>query len=232
MSLRLSKEGDARFLGHLDFARLIERALRRSALPVRSTQGFNPRLKVSFTEALPLGLASRGEWVTLTLDEDLAPRSVAEALRPCLPDMVRLREVRRGPAPRAPGRETFRIEIEEEPGSAADALTELLQRDTFPVEDARRGVSVDARARLARGEARGGSLVVELVAPDDRPPRPGPVVQALRHLAEQAGRRPPVFGTITKAAGPARPGGDTWADDDEADSIAVAGEDRARPAAC
>ena len=217
VALCFSKLGDARFLGHLDFGRILERALRRSGLPVRSTQGFNPRLKVSYAEALPLGMASEGEWVTLTLDEDLPPATVAEALAPCLPDLVRLRAVQRGPAPPLSGRASYRLAVVEEHGSAADALTELLQRDHFPVPDARRGLPVDARAPLAHGEARDGHLLVELVAPDDRPPRPGPVVQALRQLAEQAGRRPPVFGTITKAGGPARQEGDAWVDDAGAD---------------
>jgi len=218
MALCLSKEGDARFLGHLDFGRLLERALRRSALPVRSTQGFNPRLKVAFTDALPLGIASQGEWLTVTLDEDLDPQIVAERLRATLPENIRLVVAQRGLAPSAPDRVRYRLEIAEEPGSAADALTELLQRDQFSVEDAR-GRTVDARALLAHGEARDGHLLVDLVAVKDRPPRPAPVALALRLLAEQAGHRPPVFGAFTKAVGPARHGDDAWdADAEVADS--------------
>jgi radical SAM-linked protein len=219
MALCFSKESDARFLGHLDFSRLLERALRRSALPLRSTQGFNPRLKVAFADALPLGIASSGEWLTVTLDEDLDPALVAERLRATLPENVRLVAVQRGPAPSAPDRVRYSLELAEEPGSAADALTELLKRDHFPVEDAR-GRTVDARALLARGEARGDRLLVELVALNDRPPRPAPVALALRRLAEEAGRRPPVFGTFTKADGPARQGEDAWDDVAGADSIA------------
>jgi len=219
VALRFSKDGDARFLGHLDWSRLLERALRRSGLPVRSTQGFNPRLKVAFTDALPLGIASEGEWATVTLDEDLAPEIVVERLRPMLPETVRLVDARRGPAPRASGRVRYRLAIEEEPGSAADALTALLQRDTFPVKDARRDAPVDARALLARGEAREGHLLVELVAQNDRPPRPEPVARALRELASLAGLAPPVFGTFTKAGDAARQGEDAWADAAEAVTI-------------
>jgi radical SAM-linked protein len=224
VSLRFSKDGDARFLGHLDFSRLLERALRRSGLPLRSTQGFNPRLKVAFTDALPLGIASEGEWATVTLDEDLAPETVAERLRPMLPETVRLVEVRRGSAPRAPDRVRYRLDVAEEPGSAADALTALLQRDTFPVQDARRDAPVDARALLARGEAREGHLLVELVAQNDRPPRPEPVAQALRDLARDLGLAPPVFGTFTKAGDAARQGEDAWDVAAEADSIAALAE--------
>jgi radical SAM-linked protein len=217
MALCFSKESDARFLGHLDFSRLLERALRRSALPLRSTQGFNPRLKVAFTDALPLGLASHGEWLTVTLDKDLDPALVAERLRANLPENIRLVAAQRGPAPSAPSRVRYRLELAEEPGSAADALTELLQRDQFSVVDAR-GRTVDARALLAHGEARDGHLLVELVAVNDRPPRPAPVALALRLLAAEAGRRPPVFGTFTKADGPARQGEDAWDDVAGADS--------------
>ena len=228
VALRFSKEGDARFLSHLDVSRLLERALRRSGLPVRTTQGFNPRLRVAFTDALPLGLASEGEWATVTLDEDLAPETVTERLRPTLPETFRVVEVRRGRAPRAPDRVRYRLQVEEEPGSAADALTALLARDRFPVEDVRRGAPVDARALLAAGQARDGHLRVDLVAVNDRPPRPGPVALALRELAVQAGARPPVFGTFTKEDGPARQGDDAWDDAAVADTT---GAEAAAPAA-
>jgi radical SAM-linked protein len=38
----------ARFLAHLDAMKLWERALRRAGIPVASTEGFNPRLRIVF----------------------------------------------------------------------------------------------------------------------------------------------------------------------------------------
>jgi len=53
--LTFSKAGDLRFVGHLDLQRLIERCLRRSGLPLRYSQGFNPKVRLNLASALPLG---------------------------------------------------------------------------------------------------------------------------------------------------------------------------------
>jgi radical SAM-linked protein len=196
LSVCLSKDGDARFLGHLDFARLVERSLRRSGLPIVNTQGFNPRQKVSFTDALPVGVASEGEWITLSLNEDLAPETVEERLAPALPEGVRLVEARRGAAP-SPSRLRYRLAVEEHARSATDTLTALLNRDHFLVEDAR-GRRIDIRAALRAGQAGAGGLEVELAAENGPPPRPGLLAEALVALARETGMEPPVFGVLTK----------------------------------
>jgi uncharacterized protein (DUF2344 family) len=45
-------EGDLRFLSHHDCLRAMERLAARARLPVRYTQGFNPRIKMSIASAL------------------------------------------------------------------------------------------------------------------------------------------------------------------------------------
>ena len=42
-----SKTGMLRFIGHLDLQKLWERALRRADLPVRYSQGFNPKIHLN-----------------------------------------------------------------------------------------------------------------------------------------------------------------------------------------
>jgi radical SAM-linked protein len=220
IAICVSKDGDARYLGHLDFARLIERSLRRSGLPLMNSQGFNPRPRVSFTDALPVGVASAGEWITLMLNEDLPQETVQDRLEPALPECARLVGVRKGPAPRA-GNVAYRLDVAREPGSAFDALTALLTLDSFPVEDGRRSGSTDARAMLARGTVSAGVLTLELLAVEGRVPRPGPVLTALRALARAAGAPEPEFGVVTKLCGPARrEGDDAW--DDAAEAVKAA----------
>jgi len=196
MAVCLSKDGDARFLGHLDFARLVERSLRRSGLPIVNTQGFNPRQKVSFTDALPVGVASEGEWITLSLYEDRTPETLRERLEPALPECVRLVDVRRGSAPAAP-RLRYRLVVSEHVRSAADALAALLQREDFVLDDAR-GRPMDVRACLAAGRAGPGFVEVELLADPGPAPRPALVAGALTALARESGAPPPVFGVFTK----------------------------------
>lgn len=217
LALCLSKDGDARFLGHLDLGRLIERSLRRSGLPIQCTQGFNPRFRLSFTEALPVGVASEGEWISLTLDEDLSPDTVRARLSPALPGCVRLVEVRKGSLPDPAPSVRYRLDVTGEPGFAADALTALLRCDSFLVDDVRRAAPIDVRPMLAGGEARDGCLLLELVAVNQRPPRPTFVVAALRALSRQAGLPEPRFGACTKLCVIERRQGEVkWEDDDAA----------------
>ncbi len=76
MRLRIafSKHGKIRFTSHRDVARIWERALRRTNLPVAYSEGFTPRPKLSFGLALSTGHESEGEY----LDVDLDPEQAAD----------------------------------------------------------------------------------------------------------------------------------------------------------
>ncbi len=67
LRLRFSKAGKIRFTSHRDVARMWERALRRSRLPVSYSQGFVPHPLVSFGLALPTGCESDGEYLDVRL---------------------------------------------------------------------------------------------------------------------------------------------------------------------
>ncbi len=68
LRLRFTKAGKIRFTSHRDVARIWERALRRSRLPVAYSQGFVPHPLVSFGLALPTGCESHGEYIDLRLE--------------------------------------------------------------------------------------------------------------------------------------------------------------------
>lgn len=89
---RFSKTGKIRFTSHRDVARMWERALRRSRVPVALSQGFSPHPLLSFGLALPTGCESRGEYLDARLDEarsDGVPVSDLPALlTSLLPDGV------------------------------------------------------------------------------------------------------------------------------------------------
>jgi len=84
--LRFSKTGDMRFLSHHDLMRLLERLLRRANLPFRSTEGFNPKAKITFASALSLGIIGHEEVVEIELDGDLTADNVMSALNPLVPE--------------------------------------------------------------------------------------------------------------------------------------------------
>jgi radical SAM-linked protein len=79
---RYTKIGKVRFLGHRDLARGLDRALRRTGVPVARTQGFTPRFKLAFGLALPTGAESVAEF----LDIDLSANEPVDLLQ--LPSAV------------------------------------------------------------------------------------------------------------------------------------------------
>ena len=90
LRLRFTKAGKVRFTSHRDVARMWERALRRSRLPVAYSQGFVPHPLVSFGLALPTGCESRGEYLDVRLGppapEETSPADLAAVLSPLLPE--------------------------------------------------------------------------------------------------------------------------------------------------
>jgi len=70
LRLRYEKLGRVRFTSQRDLARVMERAMRRCALPLRKSAGFSPRPLVSFGLALPTGCASHAEYLDLRLDAE------------------------------------------------------------------------------------------------------------------------------------------------------------------
>jgi radical SAM-linked protein len=96
---RYTKEGRLRFLGHLDLMRLLMRGLRRSGIALVYSQGFNPKPKMSFGPALPVGLFSEGEYIDFETYRRLDPERAAGEIDGALPPglrVVAVREIRRG----------------------------------------------------------------------------------------------------------------------------------------
>ena len=76
---QITKEGPARFLGHLEYADAVTRGLRRAGLPLHYSSGFHPLPKLSFSQALPLGVESVCEAIEVEL---VAPApTAAEVIR-------------------------------------------------------------------------------------------------------------------------------------------------------
>lgn len=79
LRVRFSKTGKIRFIGHRDVARVAERAVRKIGLPVAYSEGFSPRMRLSFGLALPTGYESDGEYVDLPL----VPAALADGVISC-----------------------------------------------------------------------------------------------------------------------------------------------------
>jgi len=83
------KEGAMIHYSQADMATVLERALRRSKLPVYFTQGFNPRIKISFYGGLKLGIEGNLE-VTFYFSEPTTFEQLHKQLSPQLPEGLRV----------------------------------------------------------------------------------------------------------------------------------------------
>jgi radical SAM-linked protein len=83
--IQFSKGGALRFVGHLDFLRVFQQALRRSGLPVAYSQGFNPHILLSFALPLPLGMESVNDYADLVFEKPVNDKDAAECLQRHVP---------------------------------------------------------------------------------------------------------------------------------------------------
>ena len=93
LRIQFAKTGSMAFLSHLDLMRLLERALRRSGLPISFTGGFHPLPRVQIALALPLGAEADGEWMDMEFTEALDPLQLQQGLQPLLPPGITLLSV-------------------------------------------------------------------------------------------------------------------------------------------
>jgi hypothetical protein len=85
-----AKGGSLALISHLDTLRMLERALRRSGLPVSFTGGFHPLPRLQLALALPLGVEGEGEWLDLEFTAPIDPEAAHQALAEVLPAEFRL----------------------------------------------------------------------------------------------------------------------------------------------
>lgn len=90
LRIQITKLGDVRFISHLEYARTLNRALRRAKLPVAYSEGFNPHIKMSLASALGVGIASLSEYAEIELAQEISPEQAMLALNHNLPPGIRV----------------------------------------------------------------------------------------------------------------------------------------------
>ena len=93
LRIRFAKTGSMALLSHLDMVRMLERALRRSGLPISFTGGFHPLPRIQIALALPLGAEAHGEWMDMEFSEPLDSGTFQQALQPLIPREIQLLQV-------------------------------------------------------------------------------------------------------------------------------------------
>lgn len=92
MAIRFRVEGDLRFISHHDMMRLFERALARARLPVKYSEGFNPRPRMSLPLPRPVGMATLADVLMIELHEPVEPADALACLSRQMPEGLTLLE--------------------------------------------------------------------------------------------------------------------------------------------
>lgn len=85
-----TKLGGSAFLSQLELQAVIERAIRRAALPIAFSQGFHPLPLISFGKALPVGVESLSEWFSMTLHIPCTLQHIEDRLTAFMPPGMRI----------------------------------------------------------------------------------------------------------------------------------------------
>lgn len=86
MMVVYAKAYPLRHIGHLDLMRTMQRALRRSGLPVAYSHGFNPHIKMSFASPLSVGIAGEREIFDVSLESACGEEEFLRALNGVMPE--------------------------------------------------------------------------------------------------------------------------------------------------
>ncbi len=84
--LRIGRTGKARFLSHLEANTAWIRSLRRTQAPIAYSLGFHPHPKLAFSSACPVGQASLGDYLDVSLTRAIDARLLVTQLESTLPE--------------------------------------------------------------------------------------------------------------------------------------------------
>jgi radical SAM-linked protein len=110
------KLDQAKYFGHLEMVNIFLRAFKRAGIPLKFSQGFHPKPKISFDDALPIGIESEQERFFLSVTGPVKPTGLPRLLNLHLPDGLRITASQFAPPGfkrQLPGSHNYRITLRE-----------------------------------------------------------------------------------------------------------------------
>ncbi len=81
------------YISHLDLLRTMQRALKRAHIPAWYSEGFNPRIYLSFPLALSVGIVGRHEFMDFYITEEISFDEIKDRMNQVLPEGLQIIEV-------------------------------------------------------------------------------------------------------------------------------------------
>ncbi len=190
IGLEFAKTGAARYISHLDLQRAFSRAIRRSGLPVKLSEGFNPHYVVSFASALALGMESACECVEMALAKDVRAEEFLLRMAKALPPGLEARRavVLADSAPKlmaALRTAEYTVNVDGDLDAIAQAVKDVLAETQVMAEKTAKGVTktIDIRGMIEDIDWRDGNLALRLTAAPEGSLRPELVMDVLQQRA-------------------------------------------------
>ena len=173
--IRFEKVGRMRFLSHLEMLTLFTRAVGRSDIPIRYSQGFHPHPKFSFATALSVGIESYAEYMDFEVDAGYTAAQLEQALNGSLPEGVRVLEAQEIPL-RAPAlsvimeKVRYRVTLPEELALDLQAKVDaFLALDSSPLKREKKGKCTEFELRHELAELKVEGRALEMVVGRGKP---------------------------------------------------------------
>ena len=185
--LSFSKLNNARFFGHLELGTIFQRAVKRAGLKAKYSQGFNPLMKLSFENALPLGMESEKERLFIFFEKNFPSDQIIELLNKELPSgltITNCRQIKNQKSKINNPVACYQVNLPN--GSfCKETIEKFLELNEFIIED------VSKKGKMRQTDLRKAVQSIRLIRPDtlemdlkqykERTVRPGEI---LRHCLE------------------------------------------------
>lgn len=90
LRVRFNKKNYLRYIGHLDLMKLFQRNFSRVGIPIKYSEGFNPKPKLSIANPLSLGIESEEEYMDVDLEDKISVEDFIEKMNNALPKDVQI----------------------------------------------------------------------------------------------------------------------------------------------
>ena len=95
--VRFEKDGNLRYIGHLDIMRFFHKAFQRAKIDVKFSEGFHPHPVMSFASPLSVGLSSCGEYLDTELNTRESSGELVRRLNAVMTEGIRVTQFRELP---------------------------------------------------------------------------------------------------------------------------------------
>ena len=180
--IRFRKQGDLRLISHRDLVRAFERMFRRAGLKLGMSEGYHPKVRMTFPSALALGIQGDDEVMEVELAEVLSANELSEKLVSVLPPGLSIKDIQileAGQAKARVQRFTYEFPVpEERRREVAAAIDRVIEQPACIVE--RNGKQPqDVRPSLVGLELIDGTVRLSLHADCQPSARPREVLEML-----------------------------------------------------